>query len=289
MKILVATNTFRKYLRQNIAMDSLRYLKVIHPEVDLIDIQFVDEVNTFEPYDGIKSVPLLETHSMEEGCGGDKKLPVMCDLLFKIGNYAITEGYDYWMFVNSDIIVMPSLIEDIKSRKHNTVACSRMDIAPIDSFERIKEQKITVVRWEPAGFDGFCFNTEWFNDHMEDMCEGTMFLGMPEYDVLLAGRMAIYDPTFKMENSYPPKLFHIQHESTWVNKNPPEKIWNQEQIKNNKFDKLVCNMMYFNLQYNLCRRQPFGSFLKIPPDEQQKTYNYFQAMNLSVENRIKIV
>lgn len=285
MKILIATNTFGVNIRQNIAVESLHHLHKIYPDtVDIIDVQFTN--TPYVTYYNLKVLPLLSTSS-RDWCGGDKELPIFSDIMSILHGYAKENGYTHWGFVNSDIIVMPNLITHLLEKNVSSMACSRVDISYIHSFQQILNKNFTgEFRWEPAGFDTWIFNTQLFEQHKEELLKGVMFLGMPEFDVLLTGKMMILDPTCELHNEYPPKIFHQSHQSTWVNKESKEKEWNMKQIKNNKFDHLVYNMMYYHLQYNLSLRLPWGKFTNIPNKEKEFTRNYFQSMNLNVENII---
>ena len=285
MKLLLGSNTFKSNSRQDIAVESWKHLKSIFPDnIDIVDVQF--KGIEFNNHYNLKVLPSLLMYS-KEYCDGDKELPIVQDILRVLHEHAKENGYTHWGFVNSDIIVMPNLMAYLKEKDISSMACSRIDISPISSLSQILNKEFSGnFRWEPAGFDLWVFNTDWFEKNKKDMLNDIMFLGMPEFDVLLTGQMMITDPTFELHNNYPPKIFHQMHQSTWVNKDIPEKQWNEDQIKNNRFNQLVYNIMYYHLQYNLCKRTPWGRFTDIPDGEKEFTKNYFHAMNLNVENII---
>jgi len=47
--------------------------------------------------------------------------------------------------------------------------------------------------------------------------------------------------------------------------------------------------MYYHLQYNLCRRTPWGAFLTPTAGEQDFTDKFFNALRLDTEKRINYI
>lgn len=285
MKILIGTNTFGSYKRQDVAVDSWRYLKELYPDiVDLVDIQFVKDVDTFEKKYDLPTVFALENSSKDWVTGSEKELPVISDLLVTM--YSESRNYDYFIFTNSDVIVMPNLIKYIIDNKPTCIACSRLDIDNIVSFDSIKAQHVKPIRYEIAGFDTFVFKREWFQENHDELLRGVYFLGKPLWDVILAGKMKLLGDNTPLGNGYPPFCFHIHHGLGSVTTECPEKTWVEGQMKNLPFDGIAHNVMFTHLKMNLLRRQPWGAFLNPVADEKEFEKNFFNLLNLHTEKRI---
>ncbi|HRO65815.1 MAG TPA: hypothetical protein PKU78_06335, partial [Candidatus Dojkabacteria bacterium] len=75
------TNTFGNYHRQNVAVDSWKYLKSLFPVITIIDCQFSDEKNSHTPYDGISTDYCLTRSSLDLVSNATKKLPILYDII----------------------------------------------------------------------------------------------------------------------------------------------------------------------------------------------------------------
>jgi hypothetical protein len=277
MKILITTNTFGEYNRQTVGIQSLKKLKEEFPDiVDIINIQFQDEAETFvNRYElDVKFDLTRSSLDVVKDPTKEKKLPLVNDL-FKISSQYAT---DYFIFTNSDVIINSNLIRYIIKNEPVCFACSRLDIHPINDISELKE-KIQPVRWEIAGFDTFVFKKDWylqyqhmFNDYL---------LGRPEFDHVYAGIMKCYGDNTPLGNQYPPFCFHIHHGLDAVMNDNPERRFNVNTLKTNPFDTLVSRLLFYNLKYNLIRRQPWGAFLQPQSDEVQKELDFFKEFNLN--------
>lgn len=277
MKIALLFNTFQDYHRQNVAVDSWRYLKQLFPDVvDLHNIQFKDEEEIFKnPYTDIP-VRFELSNSQEQIQGATKKLPFMNEMF----NAGLDTDCDYFIITNSDVIIMPLLLEVINNTKNlKALACSRLDIADIDGFQRILAQQVTPIRWEIAGFDTFVFNKQWAiaNKHL---FQTPYLMGKFLYDVVWAGYIKIYGGNEPLGNGYPPYCFHIHHGISAVTTECPEKDWNHRLTKENDLNVLMSNAMVFNLTENLVRRTPKGAFLVPAPNERIMEDQFFNCMRI---------
>ena len=106
MKIVIGTNTFGSYHRQDVAVDSWKHLASKFDCVDVIDVQLVGQSS--HDY-GIPAVTALKRHSGDLVPGSDKKLPVVSDILKVLGEHEC----DYFIYVNSDVIINSNLIKYI--------------------------------------------------------------------------------------------------------------------------------------------------------------------------------
>ena len=275
MKILLTTNTFKTYKRQDIAVQSYKKLKELFPDnVDLLNIQFKDE---FQGYKDPYGVPLkfaLGRSSLNVVKGATKKLPFVKDLF----DVACENAEDYFIFTNSDVIINRNLIDYILLKQPECFACSRLDIQDnLNDFSELKE-RATAVRWEIAGFDTFIFKKSWyetyrhlFNDYL---------LGKPEFDHVYAGIMKCFGDNTPFGNQYPPFCFHIHHGMASVMEDTPERNFNVNSLKTNPLDSIVSRLVFFNLKHNLCRRTPWGAFLNYDDGERERERITFEAFNL---------
>jgi hypothetical protein len=286
MTISIVTNTFRKYHRQDIAVDSWRHLKKLFPDnINLNNFQFEDERNTFtDHYDGVDTSFRLKNSSKSLVKGATKKLPLVSEIIFAGFKY----DPEYVLFTNSDVILMPHLIEYILNEKPDCMAISRMDIEHIESFDNILRQDIKPVRMEIAGFDAFLLKREWFTKHKKHLWSNFL-LGKPYFDPALAGLMVIFGEKFKMGNSYPPYAFHIHHGTASVDMECPERDHNQKIFEKNPLFQIGNNIIFHNLQHNLCKRKPWGAFLQPQKDEQKIQEDFFREMNICELNKIRYI
>lgn len=286
MKIDLITNTFGKYHRQDIAVESWRRLKQIYPNnISLNNFQFEDEKDSFmDHYEGVDTSFRLKTSSKDLVKNGTKKLPLISEILFSGFKY----DADYVVYTNSDVIIMPHLIEYIINEKPDCMAISRLDIEHIDTFDNILNQDIRPIRYEIAGGDVFVLKREWFNKYKKYLWSNFL-MGMPYFDNALMGLMVIFGEKFKLGNSYPPYAFHIHHGTASVDTPCPERDHNQKIFEKNPMFQIANNIIFHNLQHNLCKRTPWGAFLQPQKDEQKIQEDFFREMNISELNKIRYI
>lgn len=285
MKISIITNTYKKYNRQNVAVDSWKYLRELFPTtVDIINLQFKDEQDTFsDSYSDIRTEFVLEKSSQTLMPSATKKLPLIFELISKGFEYSDS---DYVVYVNSDVILLPRLIEYIASTEIDCMAGPRLDIQEIDSFEAVLQNKIDVVRMEIAGYDFFVFKRSWFEKYKEHFdCE--FLIGKPFFDVIYAGLMVVFGEKFHIANQYPVMALHMHHGIDSVTTECEERTHNLNVFNSKLLFKLVDNIMYYNLQYNLCKRTPWGAFIKPQENEESIQTNFFNSMNIHSDNNIR--
>jgi hypothetical protein len=275
MKILLTTNTFKTYKRQDIAVQSYKKLKELYPDnVDLLNIQFKDE---FQGYKDSYDMPLkfaLIRSSLDIVEGSTKKLPFVKDLF----DVACENAEDYFIFTNSDVIINKNLIDYILEKQPECFACSRLDIVDnLNDFSELK-QKAIPVRWEIAGFDTFIFKKSWYQTY--SYLFHNYLLGKPEFDHVYAGIMKCFGDNTPLGNQYPPFCFHIHHGMASVMEDTPERDFNVNTLKTNPLDSVVSRLVFFNLKHNLCRRTPWGSFLNYDDGERERERITFEAFNL---------
>lgn len=281
MKILLTTNTFGSYKRQDIAIQSYKKLLEEFPDIlSFFDIQFRDEKETFNNVYGLDVTFSLKRSSLDIIDDAEKKLPLVNDLFCVAADLA----EDYFIFTNSDVIINKNLIEYIIKNKPECFACSRLDIE--DNFTDLSElkEKIKPVRWEIAGFDTFIFRKEWFLKYKHLFND--YFLGKPEFDHVYAAIMKCFGDNTPFGNHYPPFCFHIHHGMNSVLIDSPESRFNRKTMNSNPLDKIMTCLMFFHLKQNLCRRTPWGAFIHPKEDEKALEKMLFDTFNVHIENRL---
>jgi hypothetical protein len=287
MQIGIVTNTFGKYHRQNIATESWIHLKKLFPEnIRLYNLQFKDEKNSFtDHYEGIDTVFCLDISSKTYIRNATKKLPVISEIIFR--GFAHSKC-DYLIYTNSDVILLPRLIEYILTERPDCMAGPRLDIENIDSFQDVLDEKVKPVRNEIAGYDFFVFEKSWFENYKKYFVS-KFLIGKPLFDVDYAGLMVLLGKKYHIANGYPVMALHIHHGIDSVTTDCAERDHNQKVHDDNDLFKIANNVMFFNLQHNLCKRKPWGAFLQPQANEQMIQKTFFDVMNIHVDNQIKYV
>jgi hypothetical protein len=275
-KITIITNTFGNYHRQNVAVDSWRYLKQLFPNhVDILDIQFEDEKDSFvDHYPDIpKKFVLTNTQTIIEGA--TKKLPFFKEL-FSSG---LDTGSNF-IWTNSDVILTEVLIRKITNLDPNSLICSRLDIENINSFDLVVKQNIKPIRWEIAGVDTIYLNHNFASKYKEYFTKYDFVIGKFLFDCYLGGLIKFLDPSPQpVENGYPVSCFHLSHGISSVTTDCPERSWNLKIAEDDPFIRLMINMWSFNVMQNFARRTPSGAFMEPRPEERHIEKIFFSYMS----------
>jgi len=112
MKISIGTNTFQNFHRQNVAVESWYELRNKFG-INLYDFQFKDEENSFTKHYDLNTCFTLN-RSSKDILETNKKLPYVNDIISSLANI---DDSDYFIFTNSDVIIMPSLIKEILAKQ----------------------------------------------------------------------------------------------------------------------------------------------------------------------------
>lgn len=274
MKIKIITNTFEKYHRQDVAVQSWLHLQKLFPEIEIINLQFADETDK-KYYPELDTKYVLNHSSQTILTNSTKKLPLVSEIF----QHSITEDCDYFIITNSDVIIMPNLIETIVQNRPKAMACSRLDIEDIYSYQEVINRNVKPVRWEPAGFDVFIFQKEWAEKYKQYF-SSQYFLGKPKFDVVWAGYIKIFGDNSPLGNQYPPHCFHIHHGNSSCYIECVEMDWNHKLLETNHIDALMRNILLLHLKMNLIKRTPWGSFLNIPKEETTFEKDFFETLNV---------
>lgn len=209
MKIAVGTNLFGTCFRQSLGIQSLLKCKeLLGDQIDLFNVQFADGKDLTE-HEGLQTLRCLKTTS-KDVCGGQRELPIVREIFDELANL----GYDYFCFVNSDIIVTPKFFKEIFNNKHEAYIASRLaiegDIKDLNFTIVINDSKSQVKNshYQVSGFDAFTIQTSWWKQNR---------LLFPEYvfavvywDTHYATLLLKHADTY-MQNKTP-TIFHIIHE-----------------------------------------------------------------------------
>lgn len=287
MQIAIVTNTFGKYHRQNVAVESWLNIKRKFPDnIEIINLQFLDEKETFSDYyHDIRTEFGLTVSSKTYEPNSIKKLPVISEIIVK--GFSLSQA-DYVIYTNSDVILLPRLIEYILTEKPDCMAGPRLDIENINSFQDVLDEKVVPVRNEIAGYDFFVFEKNWFKKYKKYFIS-KFVIGKHLFDVDYAGLMVLFGKKYHIANSYPMMALHIHHGIDSVTTECPEKDLNTATHENNDLFKIANNVMFFNLQHNLCKRKPWGAFLQPQANEQQIQKTFFDVMNIHHDNQIQYI
>lgn len=264
MKLLIGTNTFGRYDRQDVAVESWKYLSDVY-DCDVMDVQFQD---CGDPVYDIDTHAVL-TRSSQDVIKCDKRLPFVNDIL----NVLASGDHNYFIYVNSDVILTKSIIKRVFNEQPDCFACSRVDIQPVSSFQHVIDKQVKPIRYEIAGFDAFVFKTEWFraNRHMFN----DYFVGQPCWDQVYATIMRVFGGSH-FGNQFPPCCFHVKHDPTWqLNDESPERRFNHESVESNPLDQIAFKMFDNYLRSVLVHRKQPGLFMTPIDNEQQIEQQYF--------------
>ncbi len=280
MKINIVTNTFGRYHRQDLAVESWRRLSMSDfPEnVDVVDFQFEDEKANPIEYN-IETLFVLKHSSKDWVRGGTKKLPLVFEILMRASEMEC----DYFIFTNSDVILMPKLINYIMDNQPNAMAISRMDIKHIESLKAIDEKNIVPVRYETFGSDVFVFNRQWFLDNIA-LFDANYLLGMWKWDNVYAGLIKILCPETPLGVGFPPFAFHIHHGIGSCTTECPEKQYNEDCMKRHVIHNMAANIMGYYLNNFMRLRSDTPRFLNLAPQELEREIAYFKQFPIVTPN-----
>lgn len=210
MKIAVGTNLFGDNFAQTLALQSLVKCKELFPDtIDLFNIQFEDGKDLTENVNFTTLRSLKRTS--QDVCNGKRQLPIVRDMFDSLADL----GYDYFCFINSDIIVSKHFFEEILANEKEVYIASRLAIKGDNvkdlNFQIEINQPNSLVKnshYQVSGFDAFTIKTEWWKKNR------TLF---PEYvyavvywDTHYATLLMKNADTY-MQNKHP-TIFHIIHE-----------------------------------------------------------------------------
>lgn len=248
MKIAIGINIFGDYKRQDQCIEVLLRLVSKYPEVSLYNITFEDEKNYTL---GFNHLPFLKRKAKDIIDGSTSEKPTAKDFF----NILSTIDCDYFVFMNSDILLTEKVIKLILKGEYETYSFSRHDCYPIESLD-----KIIPFRIEIAGFDAWVVKKTWWFDnwiHFQDYIYAEHL-----WDVAFA--LEMYNRSKSFLGNKEVYICHEKHDLKW-NETSPEALHNSKLWESSGYSD---NWHKFIFE-NLVKRQPYGQFM-IPLDNEKE-------------------
>jgi len=249
MKIAIGINIFGYYTRQDQCIEILNRLAIKHPNISLYNITFEEEKNYTT---GFIHLPFLKTKAKNIIDGSISEKPIAKEF-FDI--LADKTDCDYFIFLNSDILLTEKVIKLIIKEEFQTYSFSRHDCYKIESLD-----KIIPFRIEIAGFDAWAVKKSWWKENRQYFKD--YIYAEPLWDV--AYTVEMYNRSKSKICNKEVYLAHEKHELKW-NENSPEAIHNSNLWEKSGYSE---NWHKFVFE-NLIKRQPYGQFL-IPLDNEEE-------------------
>lgn len=268
-QILLTTNTFSSYKRQDLAVQKMQLLQKKNSNVKCALIQFEGEETSYEECD-IDKLRVLNRSSKTD-LNVTKQLPYIKDLFNVSSDYSD----EIFVFSNSDIILSQKLINYINNNDIEAVGISRIDISPI---EDLKENS-RIIRMEPAGFDTWVVSKKWWIKHSSLFPD--MLLGRPEFDVVYTALMDLNSKNIHISTEH--LTYHPIHKIVSFTKD--ECYYHNIKFKDTQYKKLfdwwgnICNQTYL-------ARPDWGSFLQFIPGEREIISNIIKDHKNSLSEYI---
>lgn len=198
--IAIGINIFGDFKRQQLCIDSLLRLKKKHDNVTLYNIQQAHSTNIdiHPEFETIYDTGRVAANSIKE-C--TMQMPMVKDFFD-----ALCETQkDYFIFLNSDIILTSKIINFLNTNDIDTVSMSRLAINEIDSLD---DNNIEHSHFQIAGFDVWAIKTSWWLEnrmHFPDY-----IYAISAWDVDYGARMMVLGNS-KFDIDFPPGCYHIIH------------------------------------------------------------------------------
>lgn len=241
MKISIGINIFGSNKRQTLAIECLKILKEKNTNVELYNISYSNELISTE---GFVDCPMLTKTSFEYTKNENKTKPIaneFFDILSKT-------DCDYFLFINSDILLSQKAINLISNGRFDSYIFSRHEIEEIDSIKT----PLVPYKIEVAGFDAWAVKKNWWIENGNKI--PTCIYSEVAWDNIMS--MGLYqnsNATLCNKEFY---IAHISHPIKWSRETPEGsfnmKTWLSMPIAP-KWD--------YYMQAVLFRRTPFGKYI----------------------------
>jgi hypothetical protein len=241
MKLAIGINIFGSYKRQDQCIQVLKKLKLKYPVIDLYNITFKEEINSESSF---IHLPLLEKKARNIIQESKSNKPIAKDFFDILSK----QECDYFIFLNSDVLLTEKAIKFILKAEYETYVFSRADCYPIDSFD-----KIVPYRIEIAGFDAWVCKKDWWVKN-NDLFENYIY-AEHLWDVSFA--LTMFDNSNSIICNKDIMLLHEKHELNW-NETSLEALHNSNLWNKTKYAEKWKIFIY----ENLIKRKPYGQFLK---------------------------
>lgn len=256
MKIAIGINIFGSYKRQDQCVEVLNKLANKYNNISLYNITFEDEKNSNLEFNHL---PFLKRKAKNVIKNSVSEKPVskdFFDILSKV-------DCDYFIFMNSDILLTEKFIKLIMKGEYETYSFSRHDCYNIESLD-----KIIPFRIEIAGFDAWVVKKTWWQEnhiHFQDYIYAEHL-----WDV--AFTMEMYNRSNSFIGNKDVFLCHEKHDLKW-NETSPEALHNSKLWELTPYHKKWHEFIYSYL----IQRLPYGQFLYPLKDELQKEKEFLKC------------
>jgi hypothetical protein len=238
--IAIGINIFGNTKRHQLCIDSLVRLKNKHENVNLYNIQQQSQRN-------VEIHPLFETIydngrtavNSVEGCS--MRMPMVKDFFDALAE----TNNEYFIFLNSDIILTSKIVKFINANDVDTVSMSRLAIKDIDSLD---DANIEHSHFQIAGFDVWAVKTSWWLENR--MYFPDYIYAISAWDVDYGARMMVLGNS-KFDIDFPPGCYHIIHPEK-SHDNTPERAYNMKLFFQD--NKLLCDAWHEYLYSMIDRR-----------------------------------
>jgi len=256
MKIAIGINIFGNYERQNHCIDVLKKIKNDNNNIKLYNITFFNEKNTDNDF---IHLPLLKKTAKNIIPNSNSNKPISKEFFDALSE----QDCDYFLFLNSDILISKKLIKLIEKQEYETYCISRHDVFPLDNFN----DPVVPFRIEIAGFDAWAIKKNWWIKNKNIF-----------KDYIYAEHLWDVDFTLNMYNNSNclicNKEFYIAHEKHPLN-------WNENSLEAKHNSDLWTNTPYHKNWHefifsNLINRQPYGQFFNPLFNEKELEKKYLK-------------
>ena len=259
MKISIGTNFHTPSFRQDVALHYFNNAKQHYSDIVNFYAFQKDISMNIPDFFKIKS---LSRDSRDFVYGGIKTSPCIKDILDGLAE----TDCDYFVLINSDILIGKKFIDKILEDKWLGYSCSRVDVGNISNLN----DPLTILRYEVAGFDAFVFNKNWYISNRDIFKE--YLLGSIWFDTALNTLLKIRGQNDPFMNDFPIQIAHIFH--GWGSgKKSPENDYNIKLYDSEPLDVRESWAWYYH--NILINRTPTGIHFDLYPNEKEIEKKHF--------------
>lgn len=189
--------------RQQLAVDALSRLGGI----EALNVQFQTEPYAELP--GIEAIHVLARDSNEVAGPGERRKPLTRELFDVLARAAAVRGHQYFAYINSDVLVLPSALDAIARRARQTYAISRYDV---DRFDAHSERDAPLT----AGVDMVVFAVPWWQRNRRHF--RPYVIGDACWDNVYTAVMMCHSDGLVLNRER--LILHERHESRWNDATP---------------------------------------------------------------------
>lgn len=194
--------------RQQRAVEALASLD----DVETVNLQFADRAPL--PIAGVRTWPVLQGDSTRATGAPGRPKPLAREVFDVLASRALADGMEYFAFVNSDILVMPSAIEIVRGQRRDAYVFSRGDVdvasasAPSLASSASLALQSTMLT---AGQDLFVVSVSWWRRHARRF--RPYILGEGCWDNVYTARLMCHSNGLLFNRE--PHIVHERHPAVW--------------------------------------------------------------------------